>query len=111
MTVALALVTFACNVQTAQKSVRSAAMRAVFDLIGSAVAGQGTTGGTAARKAAVRAWGGGPAACWFSGERLTVPGGAFPHSAIAARLDHDDGHRAAPGHPGAAAIPGVIERA
>ncbi|HZF35984.1 MAG TPA: MmgE/PrpD family protein, partial [Candidatus Angelobacter sp.] len=111
MTVALALATFACNVQTPQKSVRSAAMRAVFDLIGSAVAGHGTTGGTAARKAAVQAWGDGPAACWFSGERLTVAGAAFANSAIASMLDLDDGHRAASGHPGAAVIPAVIATA
>lgn len=111
MTVALALATFACNSQTAQKSVRSATMRAVFDLIGCAISGYGTTGGTAGRKAAVRAWGKGPAACWFSGERLTVPGAAFANSAIASMLDLDDGHRAASGHPGAAVIPAVLATA
>jgi 2-methylcitrate dehydratase PrpD len=111
MTVALALATFACNVRTAPKSIRSATVRAVFDLVGSAIAGHGTVGGAAGRAAAVRAWGAGPAACWFSGERLTVPGAAFANSAIASMLDLDDGHRAASGHPGAAVIPAVIATA
>jgi 2-methylcitrate dehydratase PrpD len=111
MTIALALATFACGLQTAPKSVRPAAMRAVFDLIGCAISGTGTGGGTAGRKAAVHAWGKGPSSCWFSGERLTVPGAAFANSAIASMLDLDDGHRAASGHPGAGVIPAVIATA
>jgi 2-methylcitrate dehydratase PrpD len=111
MTVALALATFACNSQAAPKSVRAAAVRAVFDLIGAAVAGYGTVGGIAGRKAAIGAWGSGPAVCWFSGTRLTVPGAAFANSAIASMLDLDDGHRAASGHPGAGVIPAVIATA
>ena len=111
MTVALALATFACSLQAAPISVRPATMRAVFDLIGCAVSGSGTAGGTAGRKAAVHTWGKGPAACWFSGERLTVPGAAFANSAIASMLDLDDGHRAASGHPGAGVIPAVLATA
>ena len=111
MTVALALATFACNIRTAPKSARASAVRCVFDLIGAAIAGHRTAGGSAARAAAVRAWGTGPAACWFSGERLTVPGAAFANAAIASALDLDDGHRAASGHPGAAVIPAVLATA
>jgi 2-methylcitrate dehydratase PrpD len=111
MTVALALATFARTVQTLPQPVRLATVRAVFDLVGAAVAGHGTVGGTAARGAAVRVWGAGPAACWLSGERLTVAGAAFANSAIASMLDLDDGHRAASGHPGAAVIPAVIATA
>jgi 2-methylcitrate dehydratase PrpD len=111
MTVALALATFACNSRATPKSVRAAAVRAVFDLIAAAVAGHVTVGGIAGRKAAIKAWGSGPAACWLSGERLTVPGAAFANSAIASMLDLDDGHRAASGHPGAGVIPAVMATA
>jgi 2-methylcitrate dehydratase PrpD len=111
MTIALKLATFACGTSRMETSARSAACRAVLDLIGAAVAGTGTKGGVAARSAAVRTWGVGPAAHWFSGDRLTVAGAAFANAAIASMLDLDDGHRAAAGHPGAAVIPAVIATA
>ena len=111
MTIALALATYACNLPTLPKSARVSAVRCVFDLIGAAIAGHRTSGGRAACAAAPRAWGTGPAACWFSGERLTVPGAAFANAAIASALDLDDGHRAASGHPGAAVIPAVLATA
>lgn len=111
MTVALALATYACNLPTLPKPPRASAVRCLFDLVGVAIAGHGTAAGSAARAAALRAWGSGPAACWFSGERLTVPGAAFVNAAIASALDLDDGHRAASGHPGAAVIPAVLATA
>lgn len=111
MTVTSQLGDFLLGVHNVPKSARSAAARAVLDLIGAATAGTATRGGAGARAAAIRAWGAGPAACWFSGERLTVAGAAFANSAIASMLDLDDGHRAAAGHPGAAVIPAVIATA
>jgi 2-methylcitrate dehydratase PrpD len=111
VTVTSQLGDFLLGVHSVPKSARSAAVRAVLDLIGAATAGTATQGGVGARAAAIRAWGTGPAACWFSGERLTVAGAAFANSAIASMLDLDDGHRAAAGHPGAAVIPAIIATA
>lgn len=111
MTVALTLADFACHAKRLPESARSATIRSVFDLLSAAIAGHETSGGIAARKAALQLWGRGPAVCWFSGERLTIPGAAFANSAIASMLDLDDGHRAASGHPGAAVIPAVLATA
>lgn len=111
MTVTGTLAGFAGGTIDLPPAVRSATMKAVFDLMAAAVAGRETKGGAAALRAAKTAWGGGPAACWFSGSRLSVPGAAFVNSAFASMLDLDDGHRAASGHPGAAIIPAVIATA
>jgi 2-methylcitrate dehydratase PrpD len=90
------------------ETARTAALRAVLDLLGASYAGYRTQGGEAARIAAASAWGAGPAAIWFSPTRLTVPGAAFANASMASMLDLDDGHRAAAGHPGASVIPAVI---
>jgi 2-methylcitrate dehydratase PrpD len=81
---------------------------ALFDLTIAAVAGFDTRGAQAARSAARRTWGTGPARVWLADECLSVPGAAFANSAAASMLDLDDGHRAAAGHPGASIIPAVL---
>ena len=111
MTVAHTLAAFACETTRLAPATRAAAVRAVFDLIAAAIAGSRTGGGIAALKAAPVAWGAGPAACWFSDVRLSIPGAAFVNAAFASMLDLDDGHRAASGHPGAAVIPAVLATA
>jgi 2-methylcitrate dehydratase PrpD len=108
MTVAHRLATFACETASLAPTTRAAAIRTVFDLVAAAIAGRKTAGGIAALKAAPAAWGPGSAACWFSDQRLSVPGAAFVNAAFASMLDLDDGHRGASGHPGAAVIPAVI---
>ena len=111
MTVAHTLAAFACDTTRLTPATRSAAVRAVFDLVAAAIAGSKTNGGIAALKAAPLAWGTGKAACWFSDVRLSIPGAAFVNAAFASMLDLDDGHRAASGHPGAAVIPAVMATA
>ncbi len=111
MTVARTLAAFACDTDTVPADVRSAGVRAVFDLLGAAVAGRAATGGAAALQAAQVAWGPGTSTCWLSDARLSAPGASFVNSAFASMLDLDDGHRAASGHPGAAVIPAVIATA
>lgn len=111
MTVAHTLAAFACDTRRLTPAARSAAVRAVFDLIAAAIAGSKTSGGVAVLKAAPAAWGPGKAACWFSDVHLSIPGAAFVNAAFASMLDLDDGHRAASGHPGAAVIPAVMATA
>jgi len=111
MTVAQRLAVFACGTTSLAPATRSAAVRAVFDLIAAAIAGRRTAGGIAALKAAPATWGPGSAACWFSDQRLSIPGAAFVNAAFASMLDLDDGHRGASGHPGSAVIPAVIATA
>src|SRR4030095_10331762 len=83
MRVALALATFASNVRTAPKSIRSATVRAVFDLVGSAIAGHGTVGAAAARADVVRASGARPGAGVHPGAAV-IPGGIATAEAIGA---------------------------
>jgi 2-methylcitrate dehydratase PrpD len=111
MTIAQRLSTFACETTSLPPAARTAAVRTVFDLVAASIAGRRTAGGIAALKAAPAAWGPGSAACWFSDQRLSIPGAAFVNAAFASMLDLDDGHRGASGHPGAAVIPAVIATA
>jgi 2-methylcitrate dehydratase PrpD len=111
MTVAHTLAAFAHETRQIAVSTRSASVRAVFDLVACSIAGGETAGGRAALAAAAASWGSGPAACWLSDLRLTIPGAAFVNSAFSSMLDLDDGHRGASGHPGAAVIPAVIATA
>jgi 2-methylcitrate dehydratase PrpD len=111
MTLAQTFAAFTEDTAGLSPQARAAALRAVFDLIGCALAGRSTAGGTAALKAAPDTWGAGPASCWFSDLRLAVPGAAFVNAAFASMLDLDDGHRAASGHPGAPVIPAVLATA
>jgi 2-methylcitrate dehydratase PrpD len=80
----------------------------ILDLLGAAMAGWGQGSARAARRFAGRFFPSGPAAVWFSPERLSAPGAAFCNAAAASALDLDDGHRAAGGHPGAALVPAAI---
>jgi 2-methylcitrate dehydratase PrpD len=111
MTIAQSFARYACATTGLTPAARSAALRTVFDLVACALAGRGTAGGLAALKAAPASWGAGPASCWFSDLRLSVPGAAFVNSAAASMLDLDDGHRGASGHPGSAVIPAVLAAA
>jgi len=98
-------------VPTVPPAAQEAARRALADLVTAAVVGHGTPAARAARAAARRGFGAGPAASWFTSARLTVPGAAFANAIAASALDLDDGHRAAIGHPGAAIIPAVLAEA
>lgn len=108
MTLAAQLAEFLRGTAEVPPRITETAARAVFDLVAAAVAGYGTPGARAARRAAGAAWGAGPAQIWFGADRLTGPGGAFANSAASSMLDLDDGHRAAAGHPGASIIPAVL---
>jgi 2-methylcitrate dehydratase PrpD len=107
-TIAETFAEFAADTLSIPDRVRAAALRCVLDLMGCAVAGHATGAASSARRAAGRAWAGGPQPVWFSGMSLTAPGAAFCNSAMACQLDLDDGHRAAAGHPGAAVIPAAF---
>src|SRR3569833_395148 len=76
MTIATRFADYACGTTGLMPAARGAALRTVFDLGACARAGRRTLGGIAALKAAP-AWGAGPAACWFTDLRLSVPGAAF----------------------------------
>lgn len=86
---------------------RSAAAAAVLDLVTAAVASPPGGFSGALRSA----FGDGPAAVWLSGETASACAAGFHNALIAARLDLDDGHRLARGHPGAAVIPAVLAEA
>lgn len=107
-TIAERLATFASETADLPEPVRLAAVKCVFDLTAAAIAGHATPNAVAAREVARESWGVGPAAVWFTDERLPAPGAAFANAAAACSLDLDDGHRAAAGHPGAAVIPAVF---
>jgi 2-methylcitrate dehydratase PrpD len=107
-TIAERLAAFASEAADLPEPVRLGAVKCVFDLTTAAIAGYATPNAVAAREVAREAWGAGPAAVWFSDERLPAPGAAFANAAAACSLDLDDGHRAAAGHPGAAVIPAVF---
>lgn len=83
------------------------AAAAVLDLATAAVASP--PGGYAG--ALRSAFGGGPAAIWLAGETASPCAAGFHNALIASRLDLDDGHRLARGHPGAAVIPAVFAEA
>jgi 2-methylcitrate dehydratase PrpD len=99
---------FVADTQEVPASARSAAARCILDLLGCAIAGYGTPGASAARRAAKAHWGNGVSPVWFSNHRLTEAGAAFANAAMACQLDLDDGHRLAAGHPGAAVIPSAF---
>ena len=111
MTIAEEIAKRLSGVERIENTARDRAIDAVFDLTIAAIAGFESLGGRAARRAAPAIWGDGPASCWFTAGKLTVPGAAFMNSAIASMLDLDDGHRAASGHPGASIIPAVLAAA
>src|SRR5689334_21645366 len=92
------LATFESEAADLPEPVRLGAVKCVFDLTTAAIAGYGTPIAVAAREVAHESWGAGPAAVWFTDERLSAPGAAFANAAAACSLDLDDGHRAAAGH-------------
>ncbi|MCG8510845.1 MAG: MmgE/PrpD family protein, partial [Rhodospirillales bacterium] len=91
MVIAEELGEYVKDAQKIPENTRNLVIDAIFDLVTAAIAGFGTRGGRAASQAAMAIWGSGPATCWFSSARLTVPGAAFTNSAIASMLDLDDG--------------------
>src|SRR5262249_31681134 len=56
-------------------------------------------------------YGDGPCVLWLTGERAAPAAAGFHNALLSARLDLDDGHRLARGHPGAAVIPAVLAEA
>ena len=107
-TIAEQLGSFARETGAIPEGVQQSVAKCVFDLMTAAIAGYSTPNAIAVRQIARETWGPGPAAVWFSGERLTPAGAAFVNAACACSLDLDDGHRTAAGHPGAAVIPAVL---
>jgi len=99
---------FIADTHSVPLTARNAACRCILDLLGCAIAGYGTPGASAARRAAKAHWGNGMSQVWFSDHRLTEAGAAFANAATACQLDLDDGHRLAAGHPGAAVIPSAF---
>jgi len=99
---------FVADTHNVPAAARNAACRCILDLLSCAIAGYGTPGASAARRAAKAHWGNGMSQVWFSGDRLTEAGAAFANAAMACQLDLDDGHRLAAGHPGAAVIPSAF---
>ena len=83
---------------------RRAACAAIFDLMTAAVAAPRQAFAPALREA----YGDGPCSLWLTGERASPSAAAFHNALVSARLDLDDGHRKARGHPGAAVIPAVL---
>src|SRR5882672_1260889 len=79
------LAELAADTGTIADATRTAAVRAVLDLLTSAVAGQRASGTQA--EAARRSWGPGSASVWFADLRLSVPGAAFANSAAASALE------------------------
>src|SRR5262249_41981199 len=53
----------------------------------------------------------GPCCAWLTGEQASPTAASFHNCWMATRLDLDDGHRRARGHPGAAVIPAVLAEA
>jgi 2-methylcitrate dehydratase PrpD len=86
---------------------RDAACAAVLDLVTAAAAAPAQPVAAALRDA----YGDGRCALWLTGERASPAAATFYNALIAARLDLDDGHRMARGHPGAAVIPAVLAEA
>ena len=90
------------------EAVRDAALKCVFDLVGSAAAGFDDAGPAATRSAACELYGTGEVPIWFSGRRSTAVGAGWANGSAAAAMDLDDGNRWARGHPGAAIVPAAF---
>jgi 2-methylcitrate dehydratase PrpD len=86
---------------------RLAASAAILDLVTAAAAAPPQPFTPALREA----YGDGPCSLWLTGERASPTAAGFYNSLLSARLDLDDGHRKARGHPGAAVIPSVFAEA
>lgn len=84
-----------------------AACAAIFDLVTAAAA----AGPQPCVQALQQVYGQGPCSIWLTGEHGSAAAATFHNCLMAARLDLDDGHRAARGHPGAAVIPAVFAEA
>ena len=69
--------------ETLTPSAVEATRRCILDAVASAVAGQGTPAGMAARNGAVAAWGTGPVPIWLSLSGSTEIGASFANSAAA----------------------------
>ena len=87
---------------------RAAIELLLLDLMGATAAGLHSQLATAARQAAIEAYGPGKAQVWLTGTQLSVTGAAMANSAAASALDIDDGHRGAAGHAGAGVIPAAL---
>lgn len=86
---------------------RQGAIEAVLDTVTAAAAAPPHGFGPALREA----YGAGPSALWFTGEKGSPVAAGFANALASAALDLDDGHRASRGHPGAAVVPSVLAHA
>ncbi|NGO55633.1 MmgE/PrpD family protein [Allomesorhizobium camelthorni] len=80
----------------------------ILDLIGATAAGLQSPLASAARKAALEAYGEGPISIWLKDKHASVVGAAMANSAAASALDIDDGHRGAAGHAGSGVISAAL---
>jgi 2-methylcitrate dehydratase PrpD len=87
---------------------KAEASRCLLDTVVGAVGGLEIDAARAARSWVLTDFGAGRASVWWSGARRPVAAAAFANSASASALDVDDGHPAAPGHPGAGIVPAVV---
>ncbi|HWC04112.1 MAG TPA: MmgE/PrpD family protein [Methylomirabilota bacterium] len=87
------------------------AVRAVLDLIGSALAGAETPMGRIGARFARAHHAAGPATVIGAPASLTAVGATWANAISASALDLDDGHRLAMGHPGASVIPAALATA
>src|SRR5262249_2121686 len=86
---------------------RAAGCAALLDLVTAAAAAPPLPFTPALRET----YGDGPCVLWLTGERAAPAAAGFHNALLSARLDLDDGHRLARGHPGAAVIPAVLAEA
>jgi 2-methylcitrate dehydratase PrpD len=107
----LARAALALRAEDLSRATRAAVGRCILDLLGAAWAGSRAASATALRRMAAQTFPPGPAAVWFSAQRLPPAAAAMVNAGEASALDLDDGHRGAAGHPGAAIIPAVFAMA
>jgi 2-methylcitrate dehydratase PrpD len=86
---------------------REAACAAILDLVTAAAAAPPQPFVAPLREV----YGDGSCSMWLTGELASPSAAAFHNALLSARLDLDDGHRRARGHPGAAVIPAVFAEA
>jgi 2-methylcitrate dehydratase PrpD len=101
----------ALTAERVSQPAKAEASRCMLDTVVGAVGGLEIDAARAARSWVLADFGGGRASVWWSGTRRPVAAAAFANSASASALDVDDGHPAAPGHPGAGIVPAVVAAA
>lgn len=88
--------------------VQQQARRCLLDTLGSGIGGRGTATGRIIHDFAAAVFGGGQAALWQDGRRVSAPGAALANGMTIDALDIHDGHKLTKGHPGAGIVPAVL---